>query len=179
VPRVPYLNAEDVPAEYREYFNSLTMVDGRIMNLHRMVAHRPELLESRTVHARSLSASTNLVSPALREIALLTVGHLTDCTYEKVHHHSRALKVGLTAEKIAALAAGDGHPIFDEDERAVIRYASEMTRDVRVSDATFSAVSALFTSAQIVELTMIIAHYNGTVRFLEALQILPDEEGGH
>lgn len=179
MPRVPYLNAEDLPAEYREYFNSLKMADGRIMNLHRIVAYRPELLESRTVHARSMSAPTNLVSPKLREIALLTVGHLTNCTYEKVHHQSRALKVGLTAEKLDALVEGENHPVFDAEERAVIRYASEMTRNVQVSDATFAAVRALFTAAQIVELTLMIAHYNGTVRLLEALQILPDEDGGH
>jgi alkylhydroperoxidase family enzyme len=178
MPRIPYLNPDDLPEEHRDYFASLQQPDGRTMNLHRSMAYRPRLMQLRSAFARALNDNDTIVPPRLRELAQLTVGRVTAGVYEFHHHVERAQRAGLTKEHIMALPVWERHPLFSDEERAVMRYAEAMTRDVQVTDAVFDALRVFLSDAQIVELTLVIAHYNSTVRFLEALEVLPDEEGG-
>jgi uncharacterized peroxidase-related enzyme len=178
MPRLPYLNKEDLPEEDRAAFDALRLPDGRMMNVHRMMAHRPKMLQRRSAFSRVLN-NENLVERGLRELALLTVGRLTRGVYEYHHHAEFARQAGVSAEKMIALPIWENHPIFSERERAVIRYSEQMTRDVQVTGAAFAELRRFFSTGEIVDLTLLIAHYNSTVRFLEALQVLPDEDGGH
>jgi uncharacterized peroxidase-related enzyme len=178
MPRLPYLDKEDLPEEDRAAFDALKLADGRMMNIHRMMAHRPKMLRRRSAFSKVLN-DENLVERRLRELALLTVGRLTRGVYEYHHHAEFARQAGVTVEQMIALPIWENHPIFTERERAVIRYAEQMTRDIQVTDAAFAELSRFFSKEEIVDLTLLIAHYNSTVRFLEALQVLPDEDGGH
>jgi alkylhydroperoxidase family enzyme len=60
-------------------------------------------------------------------------------------------------------------------DQLVIRYAAQMTLDVKVSDEVFDALRRHFDETQIVELTSAIATYNMVARFLVALGITPEE----
>ncbi len=176
--RLPYLNRDDLPAEYSDYFESLRTPEGQMMNIHRMMAHRPSLLQARVNLSRTINRKAPTLPARYRELAQLTVGRVTAGTYEFHHHISRGQKAGLTPEHIMALPVWERHPIYTSEERAVMRYAEEMTRDIRVIDATFDALRTFLSPAQIVELTLVVAHYNSTVHFLEALQVGLHEDGG-
>ena len=65
-------------------------------------------------------------------------------------------------------------PVFDADERLVMRYAIAMTREVRVSPALFAEVRGRFSTSEIVELTATIATYNLVARVLVALEVDPE-----
>jgi alkylhydroperoxidase family enzyme len=56
-------------------------------------------------------------------------------------------------------------------ERAVIRYATEVTQNVRVADATFDALRKFLDPERIVELTLNVGFYNMVVRFLLPMQV--------
>ena len=56
----------------------------------------------------------------------------------------------------------------------MIRYAVQMTLDVKVSDELFDTLRQHFDTTQIVELTSAIATYNMVARFLVALQVTPE-----
>src|SRR6266849_2556842 len=79
------------------------------------------------------------LDPKLRELALMTVGRLTEAEYEFVHHWNISLQVGVRREQLEHLADFESSSLFNEQECAVMRYAVEGTRDVKVSDATFAA----------------------------------------
>ena len=176
--RLPYLDHAQLPPEHQDYFESLRTPEGHMMNLHRMMAHRPSLLQARVNFSRTLNRKDPTLPPRYRELAQLTVGRITACAYEYHHHVSRGQKAGLSAEHIMSLPVWETHPLFTREERAVIRYAEEMTRDIRVQDGTFDALRGFLSPAQIVELTLVVAHYNSTVHFLEALQVRLGEDGG-
>lgn len=53
----------------------------------------------------------------------------------------------------------------------MIRYATEMTLNVKIADATFDALRSFLDNEQIVELTMNTGFYNMIVRFLTATQV--------
>jgi alkylhydroperoxidase family enzyme len=64
---------------------------------------------------------------------------------------------------------------FDAASRAALALTVEMTRDVRVSDATFAAVrAALPDDRQVFELVMTVAAYNMVSRVLIATGIEPE-----
>ena len=80
--------------------------------------------------------------------------------------------MGLTEEKLAALPDHEKSPLFDERERAVLRYADAVTATpVQVPDSVFQALRRWFDDRQLVELTSAIAWENYRARFDHALSI--------
>ena len=168
--RLPYLDRDQLPEPERDIFDSLLSQRGAIGNIFRVVAHSPLLLR-RMLHFSDGLRNRTKLDPRLRELAIMTVGRLTGCEYEYVHHQAFAKRVGVRPEQVERLAAWETDPAFNEQERAVIRYATEVTQNVKVSDATFDALRKFFDAEQIVELTLNTGFYNMVVRFLLPMQV--------
>jgi AhpD family alkylhydroperoxidase len=168
--RLPYRDRDELPEEYRYLFDNLRQESGRVGNIFRAMAHSPHLLHQFMRLGSALRYRTRL-DPRLRELAILTVGRLTGAAYEYVHHLALARRAGVSEEQVAGLPVWERHPAFNEQERAVIRYAETVTRDIRVPDAVWEAVRAFLDEEQMVELTLTIAFYNLVVRFLEPVQV--------
>jgi alkylhydroperoxidase family enzyme len=80
--------------------------------------------------------------------------------------------LGISDEKLLALVAWEGSPLFDETERLVLEYADSMTITGRdVSDELFARLQAHFEPDAIVELTEIVAWENASSKFNRALRI--------
>ena len=175
--RLPYRDRDHLPEEYRYLFDNLSRESGRVGNLFRVMGHSPRLLHQFMRLGNDLRYKTR-IDPRLRELAILTVGRLTNAPYEYVHHLAIARRAGVTEEQIDGLAVWERHPAFSAEERAVIRYAEMVTREIRVSDEVFDAVHAFLDDEQMVELTLNVAFYNLVVRFLEPMQVELEEAGG-
>ena len=61
--------------------------------------------------------------------------------------------------------------LFNEQERLVMRYATEATRNVKVTDATFEAVRKFLDTRRMMELVQNVAFYNMVVRVLVPLGV--------
>lgn len=174
--RLPYKDQHDLPDEYKYLFDNLSREGGRVGNLFRTLAYNPRLLHQFMRLGSDLRSRTAL-DPKLRELAILTVGRLTQAVYEYAHHVEIGKRAGVTSAQIEALPVWERHPAFSDQERAVIRYTEEVTQHVRPSDAAYAAVAAFLPPDQIVELALNVAFYNCVVRFLEPLQV--DLEEGY
>jgi alkylhydroperoxidase family enzyme len=106
------------------------------------------------------------IDPKLRELALLTVGRIASAEYEFVHHWNLARRVGVSREKLEALADWERSAVYSDQERAVIRYAAEATTDVQIRDATWNALKSFMDTRTIMELVQNVAFYNMVVRVL-------------
>jgi alkylhydroperoxidase family enzyme len=66
--------------------------------------------------------------------------------------------------------------MFSDAERATIALAKEMTLQVQVSEPCFTTMRKVLPDPQQqVELVGVIAAYNMVARFLEALQVQPEQ----
>jgi AhpD family alkylhydroperoxidase len=139
-------------------------------NIFRALANAPVLLDAFLSYANALRDGSQL-SPKLRELAILVVGHTTGSEYEIAHHQSHGRKAGLTGEQLAAVSEFETSSEFDDAERAVMALAKESTTRVHVSDATWAAAAEHLDDQQLVELTMSIAWYNSGVRIMGLLDI--------
>jgi AhpD family alkylhydroperoxidase len=139
-------------------------------NIFRALANAPVLLDAFLSYANAMRDSSQL-SPKLRELAILSVGHTTGSEYEIAHHQSHGRKAGLTDEQLAAVGDGESPELFNDAERAVMALARESTAKVHVSDATWAAAAKHLDDRQMVELTLTIGWYNSGVRIMGLLEI--------
>jgi alkylhydroperoxidase family enzyme len=81
-------------------------------------------------------------------------------------------ELGITDEKIEALAEYGTSPLYSEEERLALRYADAMTITGReVTDEFFESLRRVFTDDAIVELTAVIAWENASSKFNRALRV--------
>ena len=62
---------------------------------------------------------------------------------------------------------------------AILSFVDECVNQVKVSASTFRHVAEFYDDTQLAELTLLIGHYMMTARFLETLEIDPDEKASH
>jgi alkylhydroperoxidase family enzyme len=177
MPRIPYQPSDLV--EPAEIVNAIRRRrGGELLNLDRMLLHSPAFARGWNAFLGEVRTGLEL-SPKLRELAMCVVAVLNGAEYEFIHHAPLFVKAGGTTTQVEALRnveqSGDDAALFDEAERAAIRLTVEMTRDVKVADATFAAAREALQSDQlVVELAGVIATYNMVSRFLVALGVEPE-----
>jgi AhpD family alkylhydroperoxidase len=148
---------------------------GTLLNLDRMLLNSPAFAGGWNAHLRAVRTELSL-PPKLRELAICAVAILNGADYEFEHHSPELLRAGGNAGQLKALQAlASSHQdptLFDAAESALLALTVEMTRNVRVSDATFErARAAIGDEQQVVELVGVIATYNMVSRFLVALEV--------
>jgi alkylhydroperoxidase family enzyme len=172
--RIPYADPDAVAD--RELVEAiLKRRGGKLIDLDRMLLHSPALARGWNAHLGQVRTQLQL-SDKLRELAILAVAVINGADYEFEQHQPVFVAGGGTQPQIDALHDVDkaltNTAVFDEAERAVLALAIEMTRTVKVGDATFAAArQALGSDQAIVEMVGTVATYNMVSRFLVGLGI--------
>ena len=145
-------------------------------NIFLALTQTPDLLDGFLTYANALRNSP--LNPRLRELAILTVGHLTKSRYEIAHHQSHGLKAGLTQAQLDAVPDFETSPLYSDEEKAVMDFAKESTLNVDVGNATWSKVAAFLSEPEMIALVLVVGWYNSGVRIMGGLDI-DLEEGYH
>ena len=148
---------------------------GSILHLYHMLLHSPPLAEGWLGFLTQVRQKLKL-DGGLRELAIVQVAHLNGTRYEAEQHEPIAMKQGIATQQLAALPDWQTEPSFSAAQRAVLRLADTMTREVHVPAAQIAAVRRFLDDRETVELVGTIAAYNMVSRFLEALQIHSSDE---
>jgi alkylhydroperoxidase family enzyme len=168
--RVPLPTPEALRGAAREVYDRIAARRGvPVENVFLALVNTPDLADGVLGLASALRASTALPRP-LRELAVVTVGLETGAEYEVNHHWNAALKAGVRRDQLEALSEYEGSDVFSPQERAVIRFAREVTRDGRIDQDVWDGLSDLDLQQQL-ELVLTVAWYNCVVRILLPLDI--------
>ena len=128
-----------------------------------MLLHSPPFAQGWNALLGAVRRNLEL-SPRVRELAICAVARLNDAGYEWYQHAPEFLDAGGPQGQLDALddvdAAARNAALFDEAERAALELTIEMTRGVKVSDATLERAHRLFGDRQLTELVGTIATYN-------------------
>jgi alkylhydroperoxidase family enzyme len=148
---------------------------GKLNSVDRLLLHAPSIAAGWNQLFLALRSTVEL-SEKHRELAICRVALLHRDDFEIDVHAPIFLKAGGTSEQLAALGhlgeTANHTVLFDATERAVIRLATESTRDGKVSDDTFNELRSNFSSERhIVELVVVVAAYNMSARVIAALAI--------
>ncbi|NDZ18778.1 carboxymuconolactone decarboxylase family protein [Variovorax sp. WS11] len=178
--RIPPWNSDSKPQPPELVDAILARRGGALLNLDRALLWSEPLARGWNAYLKAVRTDLS-VSPRLRELGICTVALITGAHYEYHHHAPDYLAAGGCQESLDALdayvKAGKDEPPsgMTADEALVARYAAQMTRNVRVDDAVFAAMTERFDTTQLVELTASIATYNMVARFLVALGVRPED----
>ena len=154
---------------------------GQLINLDRALLWSEPLARGWNTYLKAVRTELP-TDRRLRELAICTVALLTGAQYEYHHHAPDFLAAGGSPAELDALArvvardprAEARDAALGGLEQLVIRYAAQMTLDVRVDDTLFAALRGHFDTTALVELTSAIATYNMVARFLVALGVTPE-----
>jgi alkylhydroperoxidase family enzyme len=169
--RVPYPSREDFPAEHRAAYDRMLSERGNpAPHIFLALANIPNLLDLMLSFTKEMKQGA-VIEQRLRELAIVTVGHVTGIAYEFDHHWNIALKAGLRREQMEAIDAFETSPEFTDAERAIVRYAREATLNIRVADETWNALTRHFSLREAMDVMMATAWYNAVVRMLGPMDI--------
>jgi 4-carboxymuconolactone decarboxylase len=168
--RVPLPTREQLTQADRAVYDRIEKSRGGVGHIWRALLNAPNLADRVLSIADELRHGVTL-DKRYRELAVLMVGQVTKCAYEFDHHWNAALKAGIEREKLDALAQFETSPLFDAQERAVMRFAKEATEDGTVKDATWNDLRGFFDTRQAMEIMLTVAWYNTVVRILLPLDI--------
>jgi alkylhydroperoxidase family enzyme len=162
---------EDLPDDVREVLASLPP-----LNVFRAVAGVPASFRPFMQLGGSLLGGPE-IDARNREIAILAVARATNAAYERAQHEQLGRNVGIADEEIAAIRDGDAEAVLDEDGALAFRAATEISENVRLSDATLERLIERWGNAGAAELILCCSYYNMVSRFLESARVpLEDEE---
>ena len=97
---------------------------------------------------------------SLREMTILMAARHWTSHYEWYAHKSAALSAGLSADIVAAIAAGERPRSMQPSEAALHRFCSELLETKRVSDDTFAAAKDQFGEQGIADIIFTLGYYS-------------------
>lgn len=108
------------------------------------------------------------------ELVILRVAVDCGSDYEWRQHVRLARREGLTDEQIERVGAGPDAPGWTDHQRALLRAVDEFTTDRTISAATWDALRGAYGEAQLIEVCLLIGHYEMLAATLNALGVEPD-----
>jgi AhpD family alkylhydroperoxidase len=108
------------------------------------------------------------------ELVILRVAHNAGCEYEWGHHERLGAAAGLTAERIAAVPAGPGDEGWSERQRLLLRATDELHAERTLSLDLWDQLRPLLTDEELIELCLLVGHYEMLAMTLNALAVQPD-----
>ncbi len=165
-PRIEPL--KDPPAELQELLAKTVHHKGQPLNAALVLAHHPRLLKRFMVFA-GMFLSHSLLPDRDRELITLRSAHRFRVDYYFAHHVETALSAGLTKDEI--LATADESHQWHGNDQLMIAAADEMAATAQLSDATWAALSAVYSVAQLEEIVLLPGFYRMMAGFINTVGV--------
>jgi alkylhydroperoxidase family enzyme len=108
------------------------------------------------------------------EIVILRVAHNCHCEYEWRHHERIAQTVGLEADEVERVREGPDAEGFSGRQSLLLRAADELHRRRNITNRTWDALRGHFSDVELIELCMLVGHYEMLAMTLNSLRVQPD-----
>lgn len=170
-PRIPPLPPAEWPSSMREALAALRPAEPRhpfpdpdpsrpkALNALGMLAQHPQLTRAYHTFNGHILFSTTL-SPRQRELLVLRVAAVRGSEYEWAQHAVLAGDAGITPDEVQRVATGPDADGWSAADAALVRAADELIADARLSDATWSTLSAVLDTQQLMDLVFTVGAYD-------------------
>ncbi len=116
------------------------------------------------------------LDPVLRELGQTRAGYLRECQFVYSQHCKSCRQLGMSEEKIAAIAAWETSALFSPLERAALAYTDCLVlRGGRTPDPIFATLKAHLSDEEILEFTYITMLYEMHAVMTRALKLEFDD----
>ena len=150
------------PLPVDEWDDSLAQVvddmDGRPLNVHRLMAHHPELLKA-WWNFRNYAVAGGELGRRNGELVILRVALHMRAWYEWASHVQRALACGITLEEIERVKQGASASGWKAGEVLLLQAVDELAANRLVSPKTLQDLGKYFSNRQIMDIMGIYGMY--------------------
>ncbi len=115
------------------------------------------------------TASENL-GMTLLELVKLRVSQINQCAYCIDMHTKDTVALGESPQRIYSLSAWKDSPFFSSNERLALAWAETLTLNQEIEDKQLEALQAVWSDAEIVNLTLAINAINSWNRVARAFK---------
>ena len=177
--QLPLISKEDAEPKARILWESMPDFDLAIFHV---TAHAPDAMEGWMRFGGTIWREEDGGFPLLqKEMAEVWTSVLANSSYEWGNHGAGMLRRGGTQDQLDALIARQPDAdVFDDMEKLVLQFTTEVTIDARPSEESIMALAQVYTPRQITELVFGICGYmmNSRLANLGACEIGDDEDYG-
>ena len=158
--RTPIVTREQVPEQFRAHFDRETASNGGTIDSGpgSAMINSPDMRE-RANHLVKYFREVSDLPQKIQELAMCLTARHMDCQYIWYAHSARGRQEGLSNELIDALRDKKPLPSLPADEDAVVKLATELFTNHRVSPATFQAAIDQFGAQRVTELLTMMGYY--------------------
>ncbi|MDA0788012.1 MAG: carboxymuconolactone decarboxylase family protein [Proteobacteria bacterium] len=160
---IPLLSKEEADPELRKKWDAF----GFDLALFHVWAHVPDAFMAYTAFNGTVWRDEPDGFPLLqKEMAVVHASVLSNSSYEWGNHGASMLRRGGTQEQLDALVARQpDSDVFDETEKLILRFTTEVTLDGKASEENLTAMAELYTHKQVSQLVFAICAYMLNSRF--------------
>jgi alkylhydroperoxidase family enzyme len=108
------------------------------------------------------------------ELVILRVAWLRDCRYVFDHHRRMGRRHGITHDVIDRIAQGSTAPGWTSSEVALLSAAETLVSEKSLSDRQWQALTAHFDHRRLIELCLLVGHYDVVATMVDVLRIQQD-----
>ena len=108
------------------------------------------------------------------ELVILRVAHNTGSEYEWAQHERIAVRAGMSEAEIASVREGPDAEGWSERQALLLRAVDAMHADGRIGDELWAELSRHLDEVRLIELCMLIGHYEMLAMTLNSLRVEPD-----
>ena len=172
--RLSDVTRDQLAPQHQEFFDSIASSRGSVRGPYGVLLHSPDLA-ARVAHTGAYVRFDLDISEAHREIIICATAREIRQQYEFSAHARLARQAGVSEDVVSAIATGAAPEGLSGIEASLVQYVQELSRNHRISDDTFNAVSGHFGMQKTVEITALIGHYLLVGQILSAFEVdLPD-----
>jgi alkylhydroperoxidase family enzyme len=112
------------------------------------------------------------------ELVILRVAHNCRSEYEWGYHARLGRAAGLTLGEVERVREGPEADGWTDERASLLRAADELHETRTISDELWTSLSARHSAHQLIEICMLVGHYEMLAMTLNALRVQPDAPGG-
>jgi 4-carboxymuconolactone decarboxylase len=169
MPRLEPTTEDDWDDETREL---IAQLGG--LNIFLTLAHHPKLLKRWLVFGGHVLMKSSL-PPRERELAILRTGWQCASPYEFGQHTVMGAQAGLTDDEIRRVTEGPDAPGWSAFDVDLLRGVDELVANQRLGDQTWAALTARFSTEQVIDFVFTVGQYVLTCMALNTFEVPLDD----
>jgi alkylhydroperoxidase family enzyme len=142
-------------------------------NIFTTLGQHPRLFRAWLYYSAHLMPFGRLPRPD-SELVILRVAWQCRSVYEWRQHVPLALRIGVAAEQIDAIARDESMNGFTDRQRALLAVSDDLLAQRAMSESTWRKVRATLTDREVIELCLLVGHYQGLASAIGGLAIEPE-----
>jgi alkylhydroperoxidase family enzyme len=108
------------------------------------------------------------------ELVILRVAHNAGSEYEWGHHERIGRRAGLAQEEIERVREGAAAPGWSTREALLLEVCDALRESGDIDDDLWGRLTPSFTEVELIELCMLVGHYEMLAKTLASLRVAPD-----